>query len=746
MSTLRLKKSLLTLTLIFVIAGCTAVNDEAPKSDILGGSSIPQLCKIDSEAFKNITKYDISGDLNCLRDNFNQFISSVESARPGYLYRKDLQKFIARYFNSDVTNLTKGIDTLFQINFLLVGDEEEYISRKQLNRLVDLMVTFNSGIIQVYRYYEDKSNRSDSMQAAFRLKIESVSTEVATQVQEIIKERSDVPASLDLMSVLKNFIDSDISLNKIKVLLFAKKMFFGGNKNLLTNVDMKRVIDNLPQIAGIAFDLIQIGHVNFYDPNGVYEYIDNNVKDVQKLLYFSENSQEILFTLDELAKASVPFKEDFVDLTKYPNTLFELKKMLVDTPNPAEEYNKHIRAKDLTAILNHVYHVLDEGIHFAKFSVYYADLINMPGQISHPMNDYPVTNETEQKYLNHYRSIVQKYRFYKGSFEAPYYANRYYRNARGLNEVAMIEYALTLLMNFHGKPVDNTPALNVEQILGVVKRFRDLLLDKEIIIQGREVASSENALLLSNLFQYQSNGNKTLDLPEATEFAYTLISGIGIGDYIKNEMTTFCKPSGDGQIEITCFQKNFFNVLRSKYGQSFPKLYQFIDENANNQSKVDELINVTARFARVCPDNPTFSRNDMVAVLGGLLNVESTLIRFDRNLDNKLDYPELLNAFDVYRGSIESLVDKDDETHQLKKFSKEIFLFLVKYNKMPGKNKVTGENTTGKFLLFLLENKKGITGDRTTIANILRNLGVLAKYDRENNRHIYDPVGLCKGQ
>jgi hypothetical protein len=736
----------LLITFIYILSGCNAVHDEPAKTEILGGSSLPQLCKIDPDAIKNITNYEITDDLNCLKENFNQFISSVESARPGYLYRNDLQKFVQRYFSEDAPDLRKGIDSLFQINFLLVGDEENYISKSQLNRLVDLLISFNRAVVRIYKYYDDTAERTDSIQAVSRLDIEQVAQEFTNAVKVIIEGRGDLPASLDIMNVASNFISNETSLNKVKVLLFAKKLFFGGNKNMITNFDVKRIIDNLPLIVGIGFDFVQAKNVNFYDPNGIFEFLDKNIQDTKSLLYFNGNSEEILFTLDDLAKASVPFKDNLVDLTKYPNTLFELKKMLVDTPNAADTYNKYIRAKDLTIILNHVHNVLDEGVHFAKFSEHYADLISMPAQISHPMNDYPVTSEQEQKYLNHYRKIVRNYRFYKGSYLAPYYSNIFQRNPRGINEVAMIEYAVTLLMKFHGSEVDSSPALNVEQLLAVIKRFRDILLDNQIIIQGREVASSENALLLSNLFQYQSNGNKTLDIPEATEFAYTLISGIGIGNYIKTEMNTFCQPSDDGQIEISCFQKNFFKVLRSKYGNNFPKLYQFIDENVNNQGNIDKLIEVTARFARVCPDNPTFSKNDMVAVLGGLLNVESTLIRFDRNQNNIMDYDELLNAYDVYRGSIETLVDKDDPTHLLKKVSKEIFLFLVKYNEMPGKNKVTGADNTAKFLLFLLQNKKNISGDRTTIASILKNLGILAKYDREHNRHIYDPVGLCKGQ
>ncbi len=735
-----LLKSILASFILISVCGCNMVSDEAPSSDVMRGDTLPQLCKIDPDSIKNITNYDISPDLNCLGDNFNQFINSVESDRRGYLYKQDLKKFIERYFQGDAENLKKGIESLFQINYLLVGQEENYISQRQLNNLVRLLVTFNRAIVKVYKYYEDKTERSDSLQAMHRYEIETVMQDFTLVVQQIIRERGDTPASLELMSVLRNFISDDVTLDKIKGLLFAKKIFFGGNKYMITNTDIKKVIDNLPTITGIIYDLLQVANVNFYDPNGSYEFLDKNVKDIQKLMFYAPNSNEILFTLDELAKASKPFAETFIDLTKYPNTLLEVKKLLVDTPNAANIYDKHITAANLTTIFNHALKVLDEGIYFAKFSDYYEDLIYLPVKITHPMDDYPVNSELEKQYLDHYRQVAQNYRFYKGSFEAPYYANHFYRNPKGINEVAMLEYVLKLLMKFHGAETNGAYSLTVNQLLDVIKRFRDLLLDKEIIIPGREVASSENALLLSNLFQYQSNGNSTLDLPEATEFAYTLFSGIGIGDYIKAELKLYCKNGQNNRIEIECFQRYFFQVLRGKYGNSFPKLFQFVDENSDNSTAVNALIETTARFARVCPDNPTFSDNDMVAVLGGLLNVESTLIRFDHNQDNILDYEELMDAFQVYKGSIETLIAKMDNTGMLKKLSKEIFLFLVKYETTPDPKNA---KSLGKFLKFLLENKKKITGDRRTIASILKNLGVIAKKDREA-REIYDPPGLCK--
>lgn len=737
---------ILIMTTMF---GCNMVNEEAVKTDVLNSESgnLASLCKMDPDALKNLMSQKVTGDLNCLKDNFNQFISSVEATRPGWLNKGDIFKFIDHYYPEDARDIHKGLTSFFNINYLLLGDETDFISREQINTLLDFLILFNNRIVEVYPYFKDTSDRSDHQQETYKLLVHQAFSDIALGLENIIKLRSDKPASLDIMDVITNFMQDDDSqtLQQIKALLFIKKIFLGGKKTELTNVDTQRIVNNLPSFATAVFNLLKLGKIDFRDLESQYDFFDENLATIKKVLYYSPHSQEILFTIEDILMASREFPDDIVDLTKYPNTIFELKKILVDRKD-SSQYDKYFTPLAMDKIFSHLENIIAEGKAFARFSEYYHDLLQTPVGISHPMDDYPVNDETEQNYFNHYRKVVKNYRFFKGDFTAPFYSNRFLRNPKAINEVAMIEYGLNLVLNFYGtgKDGEGRPSFKVDDITDLIKRFRDLLLDKQIIIPGREIASSENTVLLGNLFQYQSNGNPTLDLEEATEFAYTILSGISIGDYIKQELKLTCKPA-DGstseRIPMDCFQHNFFPILKQKYKPYFPKLFSFIDQNINNSAAIDELIDVTAKFSRVCPDNPTLSDNDMVAVLGGLLNVESTLIRFDKSQDNILDYPELMDAFQVYKSSIESLIAKTGAPDFIKSVTKEIFLFLVKYKEVPD---TKNTKSIVKFVKFIaLENKKDITGNRTTIASILRNLGVIGKKDRER-RGIFDPPGLCK--
>ena len=81
------------------------------------------------------------------------------------------------------------------------------------------------------------------------------------------------------------------------------------------------------------------------------------------------------------------------------------------------------------------------------------------------------------------------------------------------------------------------------------------------------------------------------------------------------------------------------------------------------------------------PDMPITQR-DYGMIIGALLNIESTFIRFDKDEDNVLNREELDQAFLLYRSAIISLAELSGSRE---KYAKSIFLYLVKNKKVPNK-------------------------------------------------------------
>ena len=144
-----------------------------------------------------------------------------------------------------------------------------------------------------------------------------------------------------------------------------------------------------------------------------------------------------------------------------------------------------------------------------------------------------------------------------------------------------------------------------------------------------------------------------------------------------------------------------------------------------------KFLTETESFTRTCryydegeTEPVPMKANDAFAVFAGMLNVESTLLKFDKNQNNKLDgfgrNNEVLEAYySTYQGAIEALVAEQGGP-LLTKLSRQIFQYLIKYGKVP---ETDDFGAIKDFVKFLFSRYKNADATRTTISTILKVLG-----------------------
>lgn len=329
---------------------------------------------------------------------------------------------------------------------------------------------------------------------------------------------------------------------------------------------------------------------------------------------------------------------------------------------------------------------------------------------------------------------------------------------------------------------DNNATLHLGQVMEIIDFFKGPLYDLKIVLEGREDISAENTQLMSALFQYQSDQNGLMDVNEATEFATGIFAvgplGNDIHDQIvkkcidqndlkevveefidergvprKRRLKTYTLPSGKvdefGRIEVACFRKNFFPVFAGLKNSSRPeatetmrdsfiKLFQYTDDLANqdrissqssnnSNSKVEDFVLTIERFTRPCKgdkwEDISISKEDMIGIMGGIYNVESTVNRYDVNGNNVMDADEVDVAYDIYEGAVKGIIAEMEMADFFKKIAmglhKQIFLYMIKENKVPA--------VDADFLKFLVSFKWKAEAKRETIAGILRNIALQSK-------------------
>jgi hypothetical protein len=720
-------------------------------------------CELDTQAFSYILEKNIKGDILCLQDKLHMFMDLVDTDRPGFVSKITLKDFIENG-PMDFENQGEVIDLLdavFDLSYLILGGDKGYIPRNEVDKLVDLMVFFNQHIWKVYKYFTSTDEVNYARHEKERKVVFDELVLIANKIRTLFNSTNR--GELDRINTeifLDKFFGKDPeTLQKIRDLMFLKKVFLGGQRYDLTYQEFDDALYKLPFLGRVAFDLAKTNNFNFNNDQQIMisVYLDD-ISSMRNLLHYDETSLISVMSIYDIMDAVKSLVPDLgIDLHKYPKEIQALKEPLLGQPG------EFISNRELIRGFDHAVAVLSKGEMFFRIYDYYRDELDSTDPITHDFSDFPVNSTQEEFFLNEFSRIVNNYHFVKGSFQIPLYHHDYYRNPNGYFEIAAIEYAVTEVMAFYGQRHEDARGgyhMSYDETVVVIDKIKRFLRDFGIITIGRKGGGevfgvTDNLVLMSTLFQYQSDGCDTesvcMEVPEITEFLLSLLAAVQVKDFFIEELQKYCGNDVDeyGRIFVDCFRRNFVNVLESPIpgdGRSLadymPLMYQYIQglikevEDGSPPTESEsyvEFLTQSEEFTRTCTffdeartESVPMKDTDAFAVFAGLMNVESTMIRHDLNQNGYLDGKsknyrenEVLIAYnDVFQGAIKGLVAPDGGF--MEKLAKPIFQYLIKYGKVPD---TANFGSLWQFVKFLLKINKRADADRTTIATILRRIG-----------------------
>lgn len=776
-------KKLFSLFMIFFFASCgdLFMQDEDGES-----VSLSQLatCELDTEAFARIMERNIKGDILCLQDQIHTFIDLVETDRPGFISETVLINFLENG-PSDLGNpedVVPIVRSLFDLTKVILGGERGYISRKDFDRLINFIISFNQNIFPLYDIFTKDQEISFGDYQRNRNTVQKYLTNISVELRNLLNLNRNSLDRMDTYVFLDRFFSEDPETSEqVKSLMFLKRVFLGGQVYDLTYLELEVGLAKLAELGQVSYDLVKVNQFSFAkDAQKMIDVYREDMSIIHDNLFYSDDSYEALFTiydvLDAMNKLEVEIPE--IDITKYPQEIMTLKKTLLGSGG------EFVSSVEVVRLLDHLNTVLDEGRTFYRIYDMYRDELNSVDPITTDFSGYPAPpNTPEVDHLRHFSDIANNYRFFKGTFKTPFFSFDHYRNPGAFFEIAAIEYVMKLIFKEYGNPSSEARGgyhMTLEQTVALMDDIKVILKDMGIITIGRkgggEVANTaDNLVLMSTLFQFQSNGcgdEVCMEIPEITEFLIGLLTALSVKDFFIEEMEAVCANDVDqfGRIYVDCFRKNFVKVLNVKIpgdGRSLseylPLMSSYISELTGTTDPSQDptqsedymtFITETENFTRTCThfddgSSVPMKSTDAFAVFAGLLNVESTIMRFDANQNNKLDgygrgsRNEVLTAYyEVYQGAIKSLVDPNGGF--LTKLAKPIFQYLVKYGKVPD----TGNfGSIWDFVKFLLKFNKGADATRTTIATILKTLGEQSensqKFPFKCDECLSDPTVEC---
>lgn len=794
----------LFILISFITSSCSGKNSifsdlfttnkkEASIGNILGAS-----CELDVDAFSHILDQNIKGDILCLENKLNLFMKLVKTDRPGFISKTVLKDFLATgpIDIGEGQDINPIIDSVFDLGYLLFGGSRGYISETDVKSTIDLLIYFNQHIFwKVNKYFTSPDTVNYQRHEDERQEIYEEFVLISKEVNRILKtNRNGEIHRINTEEFLANFFGSKPeTYNSITSLMMLKKIFLGGERFDLTHKELQNAVYKLPELALVAFDVVKAKKFNFSDDvRKMFKLYNKDVDIMRSNLYYGSDDNISLFTIYDVFTALEnvlegepnPDELDLYDIRKYPREIIEVKNILLKSRT---ENGKHFTSNELGVLFGHMKYIFDAAEYFYRMYEEYREDLDLNIPVAIDFSGFPAHTDREQEFKDTFTTIAYNYRFMKGNQKAPYFSFNYERNPTAMVEIGAYEYLVKIIMKSYGRVnekarggYDMTLDDHVMPLIEKIKRpLKDLGLTTIGRVGGGEAtAIGENLVLMSTLFQNQSDGcdkeKVCMETPELTEFIVGLMTAMSIKSFFSDEMKKRCGDNVDeyGRFQVSCFRENFVNVLKTPIpgdGQSLadymPLLYSYIQdltkdvpdgESPTLSESYNFFLSETEAFTRTCThydEHTTMQESipmkdkDAFGVFAGLLNVESTLIRFDKNENNKMDGDknnnEVLNAYyEVYEGAIKGLVAPNGGL--MEKLAKSIFQYLVKYGKVPDTKDF---NSLWDYAKFLIKINKRADASRTTIATILKTLGNESDNAKEHpfkcDECLRDPTTEC---
>lgn len=727
----------LILSMLLALSGCGDLLGEKAIKKELGTSQFEVDCELDMEKFSKILDENIGSQIRCLGANLNLFIKIVNSGKPGYLSRIQLESYLAKFRPDVKPEVIKALKSVFLLGHLITGEEVDYVSKETVDKVVDFAVVFNAqAALNFAPIFKNESMGSYELHKSHQNKVRNATLAILSALRPILKgDRGGQIHKLNIIELLESFTNEDNrdTIEKVKKVLFAKTLLVGGDREILTHVELERLVTNFDKLAVIALDIVRYSYLDFLTPdqkqNSILQLLKLDVDDLYNIVFMpplNNRDTEIFFTIDEAIEAVKLFvdEEDLgFDIDKFHNLIGEAKIILM---NGNETEVKGIEIKNLFV---HAKSLLQTGTVFHR--IWESFLPQM-------MSPLPVTIDFDQHTFPGYQAevdqferIAKKYRFFKGEFISPYYTREYRRNASAMFEVAAWEYLLKLVFARYGDSNDDGQVvgytMSLQNVKDLMKKFEPELVELDLILPGRSENTANNIALLSMLFQYQSDKNNAMDVNEGTEFFTTLFTSMDTADDMFAQYQDMnCSIDSFDRVDSKCFRDNFWQNLCRSHRSYYPLLFESLGfgptcEDFQNTPDSSRLLDRLALAARTCnyytdgeKEEIPYSSGDMMTILTALLHLETTILRWDANNNNIMDPDEVNRAYEIYSPALDAFMEGKNPI--IKKFKKQIYQYLVKYEEVPDE---TNFSSIWKFVKFLLSFNKKAPANRTTIASIL---------------------------
>jgi len=754
----------LSLFLSFIL-GCGDLNDgQWFKDEPIDRKFASADCEINTSNFDYFTEKVIKNDINCAFNQINLLLDLIKPENPNIKDKNISKQSLKKFLKENVDNsedLVDAVDLFFQVNGFLFDRPKDYLVKADLNDLQDFINITNKELVNITQLSEFNNIGLGDYKIKKESKIIKSINLVSDKLITILNKYNSAN-KLSLVELSQNLkvLSGERMGDKVLAAIAFKDLLFTGEEKYLLKSELSVFLDNSDNLLSSLLSLTNSTKITFSSKYEQYSfYKDILVKFDNSLLI---NDEGMKFVFADIAPLLEAFREEIFG----PNNKFMINNYEHEVKRAKEIFtgssSGNFYSADIRKILDEVYVLSDRFIDFSHIYLKNQDFLDTFD--SRITNTKEMVNPVNNENFDAFISIIKKQRYYQDDNGLGYYGNSFKRNLDGITIFGALYHGLEKVIKFYETKhqcgleshrltnyetsvvetivlpeeyvckdgEDNNSTLHISQLYLAILDFRKILYESKIIDPTREEHAAENANNLPDLFLEVADGDGVLAIAELSEFFSNLFAAIPIKDSLLEFYKQKCGVLNNDtskqliQFPTACVRENVYNSLEEiverknkniSYIDNLPRFKKYFDE-IDEVSK-ERYILLLEKYSRGCGPyvNVPTTGIDLVGIYTGLVNMESTMSKFDLNGNNIVDSDEAELTYKHFERALKSILSGFEKLAG----TKNIFKFLLKYKRLP----------TAKDVFKLLTIGKMPSADRETIVTILVALQTVSDQDRQ---------------
>ncbi|MBN21863.1 MAG: hypothetical protein CL678_11335 [Bdellovibrionaceae bacterium] len=658
-----------------ILSGCGVLGekDDSLAKRIIENATTDCLGEF-SQRFENYTKGTVDLEkwketIECTTQSLRLFNRFVGKSSPQGFTVSDIRFFAENFLIKD-KKITDGlISGVFQVKASVLGGDESHFGEQEIDRIIKILEAALPETIKLYPHIVELNKSKtlddyDDKLILFRNALVSFTQSVSTTLKEQINGDTERPMKLEeaqqFVDELERLFDFELSADTVTFIGILKTFLVGGSSKEISGKQWALLIETGGSLGG---DFLAYDHANPFNLWSGNKYLSF-------ILKLFEHAKTVLIQSMQWHGGLYPFEliDEVVDsvpgswISLGRDAIKEVSRPIIRKFLKAGPNEKGLNSYALDELYRLASLYIRGAVHLEKI-FFAAGVEPEPESSLSPKDFIEAAVGYKSELRNAERDQISRLIYIAENFRPLYMGQDEKMNFSPLSRITLNHMNKMHLYRLLGEEAlkiyslsETKSSLSFQNVCSLTHDLKPILEELAFLDPTRP-NQEYSRFKEADLFTFASNGDESLNLDEinlyvgallsierhATEIEESVLTDYGCEtEYVDEE-----KYPGLTGIKALCFRHHFYGNWVN-FTTHMPGMSAFYDQLSEEERRtVQYRLEIIARGEG--HENQIYTKFDIERYTAIMLYLESLMVRFDEDLNQKMDLDEAYVAYPVFR-------------------------------------------------------------------------------------------------